>query len=110
MVEICCSILGWEERKVVASREQDSKRAFCKTAYHNYLKTAYHEISELVHDRIVAERQKHNGMSWSFKGSEALAILTTVRLNNTLDSWLHEGKLTMSLEAEGRILSSIRAA
>jgi hypothetical protein len=66
--------------------------------------------AEKANDRIVAVRQKHNGRSWSFKGSEALAVLTTVRMNNTMDSWMHEGKLTMSLELGGREISSIRAA
>ena len=66
--------------------------------------------SEKANDCLVAQRQKHNGMSWSFEGSGALALLTTLKMNNTLDSWLHEGKLSMSLKSEGRIISSIRAA
>jgi len=66
--------------------------------------------SEKANDCLVAQRQKHNGMSWSFEGSGALALLTTLEMNNTLDSWLHEGKLTMSLKSEGRVISSIRAA
>jgi hypothetical protein len=49
-------------------------------------------------------------MSWSFEGSGAFALLTTLKMNNTLDPWLHEGKLSMSLESEGRVISSIRAA
>jgi len=49
-------------------------------------------------------------MSWSFEGSGALALLTTLKMNNTLDSWLHEGKLSMSLKLEGREITSIRAA
>jgi len=66
--------------------------------------------SEKANDCIVAQRQKHNGMSWSFEGSGAFALLTTLKMNNTLDPWLHEGKLSMSLESEGRVISSIRAA
>ena len=66
--------------------------------------------SEKANDCLVAQRQKHNGMSWSFEGSGALALLTTLEMNNTLDSWLSEGKLTMSLKSEGRVISSIRAA
>jgi hypothetical protein len=45
--------------------------------------------AEKANDRIVAIRQKHNGRSWSFEVSEALAVLTTVRKNNTRDSYLH---------------------
>ncbi|MBI9093917.1 MAG: hypothetical protein JEY71_03435 [Sphaerochaeta sp.] len=66
--------------------------------------------SEKANDCLVAQRQKHNGMSWSFEGSGALALLTTLKMNNTLDSWLHEGKFSMSLKSEGRVISSIRAA
>ncbi len=66
--------------------------------------------SEKANDCLVAQRQKHNGMSWSFEGSGALALLTTLEMNNTLDAWLSEGKLTMSLKSEGRVISSIRAA
>ena len=36
---------------------------------------------EKANDRVVARRQKHNGMSWSCQGSGALAILTARRLN-----------------------------
>ena len=66
--------------------------------------------SEKSNDCLVAQRQKHNGMSWSFEGSGALALLTTLEMNNTLDSWLHEGKLSMSLKSAGREITSIRAA
>ena len=66
--------------------------------------------SEKANDCLVAQRQKHNGMSWSFEGSGALALLTTLKMNNTLDSWLHESKISMSLKLEGREISSFRAA
>jgi hypothetical protein len=66
--------------------------------------------SEKSNDCLVAQRQKHNGMSWSFEGSGALALLTTLKMNNTLDPWLYEGKLSMSLKSAGREITSIRAA
>jgi hypothetical protein len=95
---------------MVAYLERKKPNIACHAARRSRNLRISSNTAEKANDRIVAERQKHNGMSWSFKGSEALAILTTVRLNNTLDSWLHEGKLTMSMESEGRIISSIRVA
>ena len=37
----------------------------------------------------VAQRQKHNGMSWSTSGSSALAQISALILNNQLLSWLN---------------------
>jgi hypothetical protein len=37
-------------------------------------------IGEKINDLIVSNRQKHNGMSWSKKGSLALASLTAAKL------------------------------
>jgi len=96
--------------EMVAYLERKKPNITCHAARRSRNLRISSNPAEKANDRIVAERQKHNGMSWSFTGSEALAILTTVKLNNTLDSWLHKGKLTMSLESEGRKISSIRAA
>lgn len=43
---------------------------------------------EKENDLVVASRQKHNGMSWSDKGSGALAIIAAASRNNELDSFL----------------------
>ncbi len=45
---------------------------------------------EKANDLVVAQRQKHNGMSWSPSGSGALAQITVLMLNDELHSWLHE--------------------
>jgi len=45
--------------------------------------------AEKTNDLIVAERQKHNGMSWSSNGSHALAIVTASVRNGEIDNWLH---------------------
>lgn len=42
---------------------------------------------EKANDIIVAERQKHNGMSWSKKGSVALATITTLHKNKEQKDW-----------------------
>ena len=43
---------------------------------------------EKANDLVVACRQKHQGMSWSVKGSTALAALTCLRLNHQQQQWL----------------------
>ena len=56
---------------------------------------------EKANDLLVAKRQKDDGMSWSERGSSALAVITALSVNNRLSSWLRgeKGLLTMS-EAE----------
>ena len=48
---------------------------------------------EKANDLVVAQRQKHNGMSWSTSGSGALAQINALIINNELCSWLNEGML-----------------
>jgi hypothetical protein len=43
---------------------------------------------EKANDLVVSSRQKHNGMSWSASGSNSLASVTTVHLNNEYSHWL----------------------
>ena len=45
---------------------------------------------EKDNDIVVAQRQKHNGMSWSTSGSGALAQICALIANNELHSWLNE--------------------
>ena len=42
---------------------------------------------EKANDLLVAKRQKHDGMSWSEKGSGALAIIAAANVNGKLHSW-----------------------
>lgn len=51
---------------------------------------------EKANDLLVANRQKHNGMSWSEKGSGALAAITALEVNGILDYWLRGGKRLMT--------------
>ena len=44
---------------------------------------------EKANDLCVAQRQKHNGMSWSSSGSAALAQISALILNHELSSWLN---------------------
>ena len=52
---------------------------------------------EKANDILVAKRQKHNGMSWSFEGSSSLAAISMVMLNNEMDQWLRTHSLSFSL-------------
>ena len=54
---------------------------------------------EKANDIVVASRQKHNGMSWSNKGSGALAIITTARVNGELQHWLETGSVLFKMTA-----------
>lgn len=45
---------------------------------------------EKANDLVVAQRQKHNGMSWSYSGSGALAQISALMINDELHSWLNE--------------------
>jgi hypothetical protein len=56
-------------------------------------------IGEKMNDLIVSSRQKHNGMSWSKRGSLALAALTSVKRNGEDLSWLEKRKLKFKLAA-----------
>jgi hypothetical protein len=52
---------------------------------------------EKANDLLVAQRQKHNGMSWSVAGSSSLAAITMVMLNNEIDQWLRNHSLSFSM-------------
>jgi hypothetical protein len=56
-------------------------------------------IGEKMNDLVVAERQKHNGMSWSKEGSVALASITALKRNNENRKWFNEKKLDFRLVA-----------
>ena len=52
---------------------------------------------EKANDLIVADRQKHNGMSWSNSGSVALASVTALKKNKEYKMWFQEGELEFKL-------------
>lgn len=56
-------------------------------------------IGEKMNDLVVAERQKHNGMSWSNPGSVALASITSLKRNNECRKWFEERELDFKLAA-----------
>ena len=54
---------------------------------------------EKANDLVVAQRQKHNGMSWSITGSIALAQIKALFLNHEMSRWLHSRTLPLFLPA-----------
>lgn len=52
--------------------------------------------AEKANDLVVATRQKHNGMSWSFSGSHALAVIEAISLNGERDGWLRNHSIRFS--------------
>ncbi len=55
-------------------------------------------IGEKMNDLLVAQRQKHNGMSWSATGSVALATLTAMIRNGESESWFKKQTLALNLK------------
>lgn len=49
--------------------------------------------AEKDNDLVVAHRQKHNGMSWSYDGSGALATITAMSHNQETDKWIENGQI-----------------
>jgi hypothetical protein len=95
--------------EMIAYLERKKPNITCHAARRSRNLRISSNTSEKANDCLAAQRQKHNGMSWSFEGSGAIALLTTLKMNNTLDSWLHDNQLSMSLDSERRIIFSIRA-
>lgn len=56
---------------------------------------------EKANDMTVAQRQKHNGMSWSKSGSRALAGIQAVYLNGEEETWFIKKKLNFQLHGMG---------
>jgi len=51
---------------------------------------------EKANDLVVSDRQKHNGMSWSRRGSVALATVTTLVRNQEYMRWFQTRTLSFS--------------
>lgn len=56
-------------------------------------------IGEKMNDLVVAERQKHNGMSWSKNGSVAVASITSLKKNKEFEKWFEEKDIEFKLAA-----------
>ncbi|HBI59961.1 MAG TPA: hypothetical protein DDY31_01910, partial [Lachnospiraceae bacterium] len=52
---------------------------------------------EKENDILVAQRQKHNGMSWSKNGSGSLAAIKMVFQNGYEDIWFHQEQISFTI-------------
>ena len=55
--------------------------------------------AEKSNDIVVARRQKHNGMSWSYEGSGALAAMTALSQNDKLELWVTKQSISLAPKA-----------
>jgi hypothetical protein len=82
-------LIGYLERK--------ESQIACYALRHGFGLRVSSNAVEKANDLLVAKRQKHNGMSWSFGGSSSLASIAMVMLNNDTDQWLRSHSLSFSL-------------
>jgi hypothetical protein len=54
-------------------------------------------LGEKSNDIIVADRQKHNGMSWSNDGSVAFATVAAASHNREINRWTHSRTINLEL-------------
>jgi uncharacterized membrane-anchored protein len=54
-------------------------------------------LGEKANDIVVSHRQKHNGMSWSNKGSASFATVASVSYNKETLLWVHSRKINFAL-------------
>jgi len=56
-------------------------------------------VGEKTNDLIVSERQKNNGMSWTKKGTVALAAITALKQNNEHKKWFEDKAIDFKMAA-----------
>ena len=56
-------------------------------------------LGEKANDIVVSNRQKHNGMSWSNKGSAAFATVAAVSHNRETLRWIHNRSINFEMRA-----------
>ena len=65
----------------------------CYALRHHFGLRTSSNRAEKANDLVVAQRQKHNGMSWSCAGSAALAQIKALFVNNDAPNWLRYHRL-----------------
>jgi hypothetical protein len=58
------------------------------------------QAGEKANDLVVADRQKHNGMSWRERGAMALAALTALAKNGESSRWFSTQRLAFSFSVD----------
>ena len=62
--------------------------------------------AEKDNDLVVANRQKHNGMSWSYDGSGALATITAISHNLETKEWIENRRIPFAPVTENKPLAA----
>lgn len=62
--------------------------------------------AEKENDLVVANRQKHNGMSWSYAGSGALASITAMAQNEETDEWIRSAEIRFAFKKNKKQLAA----
>ena len=60
--------------------------------------------AEKDNDLVVANRQKHNGMSWSYDGCGALASITAISHNLETEEWIENRRIPFAPVKENESL------
>jgi len=56
-------------------------------------------LGEKANDIVVSNRQKHNGMSWSNKGSTSFATVASASYNQEIKQWIHRRDVGFELRS-----------
>lgn len=90
---------GVELQKLIGYLERQRPHILCYSVRNQLGLCNSSNRGEKENDLVVAQRQKHNGMSWSPPGSIALAALATAARNEELGSWFRTGEIKFELAA-----------
>lgn len=96
--------------EMVAYIQRKKENICCHALRREFKLRLSSNTAEKSNDLVVADRQKHNGMSWSYEGSGALALLSATRRNNALSLWITERKVSLNLKEVGQTLEGPKAA
>jgi len=77
-------------RFCVVRIDSDSSLELCNRSRNIALIHISSSLVEKAADIIVARRQKHQGMIWSRKGADSIAVLRTIVLNEKWDEYWQE--------------------
>ena len=97
-------------KEMVAYLQRKKENICCHALRREFNLRLSSNTAEKSNDLVVADRQKHNGMSWSYEGSGALALLSATCRNNALSLWITERKVSLNLKEVGQTLEEPKAA
>jgi hypothetical protein len=87
-------------QELVGYLDRKKSQIVCYALRHSFNLRISSNRVEKANDLLVAERQKHNGMSWSACGSGALAAISMVFHNGETEKWLRSSSLVFALRLD----------